>query len=194
MRLIFATHNRNKAIEIQKILVNNIQVHTLEDIGFQEEIPEDQSTIEGNSAFKAQFIYENFKENCFADDTGLEIEALNGRPGVHSARYAGDLKDAEANINRVLQELNGTSNRNARFKTVISLIIDGQIHQFEGIVNGRIIEEKKGSKGFGYDPIFIPENESKTFAEMELNEKNKFSHRTRAIEKMINFLNQKIIN
>jgi XTP/dITP diphosphohydrolase len=194
MRLIFATHNRNKAIEIQKILVNNIQVYTLEDIGFQEEIPEDQSTIEGNSAFKAQFIYENFKENCFADDTGLEIEALNGRPGVHSARYAGDLKDAEANMNRVLQELNGTSNRNARFKTVISLIIDGQIHQFEGLVNGRIIEEKKGSKGFGYDPIFIPENESKTFAEMELNEKNKFSHRARAIEKMISFLNQKIIN
>jgi XTP/dITP diphosphohydrolase len=194
MRLIFATHNRNKAIEIQKILVNNIQVHTLEDIGFQEEIPEDQSTIEGNSAFKAQFIYENFKENCFADDTGLEIEALNGRPGVHSARYAGDLKDAEANMNRVLHELHGTSNRNARFKTVISLLFDGQIHQFEGLVNGRIIEEKKGSKGFGYDPIFIPENESKTFAEMELNEKNKFSHRTRAIEKMINFLNQKIIN
>ena len=194
MRLIFATHNRNKAIEIQKILVNNIQVYTLEDIGFQEEIPEDQSTIEGNSAFKAQFIYENFKENCFADDTGLEIEALNGRPGVHSARYVGDLKDAEANMNRVLQELNGTSNRNARFKTVISLIIDGQIHQFEGLVNGRIIEEKKGSKGFGYDPIFIPENESKTFAEMELNEKNKFSHRARAIEKMISFLNQKIIN
>jgi XTP/dITP diphosphohydrolase len=194
MRLIFATHNRNKAIEIQKILVNNIQVYTLEDIGFQEEIPEDQSTIEGNSAFKAQFIYENFKENCFADDTGLEIEALNGRPGVHSARYGGDLKDAEANMNRVLQELNGTSNRNARFKTVISLIIDGQIHQFEGLVNGRIIEEKKGSKGFGYDPIFIPENESKTFAEMELNEKNKFSHRARAIEKMISFLNQKIIN
>ena len=189
MKLIFATHNRNKALEIQKFLPDNFQVLTLDDIGFHEEIPENESTIEGNSAFKAQFIYQNFKLNCFADDTGLEIESLNGRPGVHSARYAGGEKNSDANINLVLKELNGNQNRNARFKTVIALIIEGEQFQFEGIVNGTIIEEKRGVNGFGYDPIFIPENESKTFAEMDLIEKNKFSHRARALEKMIAFLN-----
>ena len=188
MKLIFATHNSNKAFEIQKLLPEHFQILTLNDIDFQEEIPENEPTIEANSAFKVQFIFNKFNLNCFADDTGLEIESLNGKPGVHSARYAGEERNSDANMNRVLEELNGVENRNARFKTVITLIIYGEQHQFEGIVDGTIIDEKRGSNGFGYDPIFIPEDESKTFAEMNLNEKNKFSHRARAFEKMIAFL------
>lgn len=188
MKLIFATHNSNKAFEIQKLLPEHFQILTLNDIDFQEEIPENEPTIEANSAFKAQFIFNKFNLNCFADDTGLEIEALNGKPGVHSARYAGEERNSDANINLVLEELKGVENRNARFKTVITLIIHGEQYQFEGIVDGTIIKEKRGSNGFGYDPIFIPEDESKTFAEMNLNEKNKFSHRARAFEKMIAFL------
>jgi len=188
MKLIFATHNSNKAFEIQKLLPKDFQVLTLDDIDFQDEIPENESTIEANSAFKAQFIFNKFNLNCFADDTGLEIEVLNGKPGVHSARYAGEEKNADSNMNLVLKELYQISNRKARFKTVITLIINGEQLQFEGIVNGTIIDEKRGSNGFGYDPIFIPEDESKTFAEMNLNEKNKFSHRARAFEKMIAFL------
>jgi XTP/dITP diphosphohydrolase len=188
VKLIFATHNSNKAFEIQKLLPEHFQILTLNDIDFQEEIPENEPTIEANSAFKAQFIFNKFNLNCFADDTGLEIEALNGKPGVHSARYAGEERNSDANINLVLEELKGVENRNARFKTVITLIIHGEQYQFEGIVDGTIIKEKRGSNGFGYDPIFIPEDESKTFAEMNLNEKNKFSHRARAFEKMIAFL------
>lgn len=188
MKLIFATHNSNKAFEIQKLLPEHFQVLTLNDIDFQKEIPENESTIEANSAFKAQFIFNKFNLNCFADDTGLEIEALNGKPGVHSARYAGEEKNADSNMNLVLKELYQISNRKARFKTVITLIIHGEQLQFEGIVNGTIIEEKRGSNGFGYDPIFIPEDESKTFSEMNLSEKNRFSHRARAFEKMIAFL------
>ncbi len=188
MKLIFATHNSNKAFEIQKLLPEHFQIVTLNDIDFQEEIPENEPTIEANSAFKAQFIFNKFNLNCFADDTGLEIEALNGKPGVYSARYAGEERNSDANINLVLEELKGVENRNARFKTVITLIIHGEQYQFEGIVDGTIIKEKRGSNGFGYDPIFIPEDESKTFAEMNLNEKNKFSHRARAFEKMIAFL------
>ena len=188
MKLIFATHNSNKAFEIQKLLPEHFQVLTLDDIDFHEEIPENEPRIEANSAFKAQFIFNKFNLNCFADDTGLEIEALNGKPGVHSARYAGEEKNADSNMNLVLKELYQISNRKARFKTVITLIIHGEQLQFEGIVNGTIIEEKRGSNGFGYDPIFIPEDESKTFAEMDLSEKNRFSHRARAFEKMIVFL------
>ena len=188
MKLIFATHNSNKAFEIQKLLPKDFQVLTLDDIDFQDEIPENESTIEANSAFKAQFIFNKFNLNCFADDTGLEIEVLNGKPGVHSARYAGEEKNADSNMNLVLKELYQISNRKARFKTVITLIINGEQLQFEGIVNGTIIDEKRGSNGFGYDPIFIPEDESKTFAEMNLSEKNKYSHRARALEKMIAFL------
>jgi XTP/dITP diphosphohydrolase len=188
MKLIFATHNSNKAFEIQKLLPKDFQVLSLDDIDFQDEIPENEPTIETNSAFKAQFIFNKFNLNCFADDTGLEIEALNGKPGVHSARYAGENKNSDANIERVLEELSGIENRNARFKTVITLIFKGDQHIFEGIVNGQIISEKRGENGFGYDPIFIPENEIRTFAEMELDEKNKYSHRARALEKMIEFL------
>ena len=188
MKLIFATHNSNKAFEIQKLLPKDFQVLSLDDIDFQEEIPENEPTIEANSAFKAQFIFNKFNLNCFADDTGLEIEALNGKPGVHSARYAGEERNSDANMNRVIDELSGIENRNARFKTVITLIINGDQHIFEGIVNGQIISEKRGTFGFGYDPIFIPENETRTFAEMNLSEKNKYSHRARALEKMIAFL------
>lgn len=188
MKLIFATHNRNKAFEIHNLLPSHFHLLTLDDINFHDEIPENEPTIEGNSVFKAQFIYNEFELNCFADDTGLEIEALNGRPGVHSARYSGEDRNPDANMNRVLDELKGISNRNARFKTVITLVIEGEQHIFEGIVNGRIIDEKRGTNGFGYDPIFIPENETRTFAEMELTEKNEFSHRARALDKMIDFL------
>jgi XTP/dITP diphosphohydrolase len=188
VKLIFATHNRNKAFEIQKLLPSKFQVLTLDDISFHDEIPENEPTIEGNSAFKAKFIFNKFELNCFADDTGLEIEELNGNPGVHSARYAGEEKNPDANMNLVLTELAGLENRNARFKTVITLILDGEQYIFEGIVNGRMIDEKRGTNGFGYDPIFIPENEIRTFAEMDLAEKNQFSHRARALEKMIEFL------
>ena len=191
MKLIFATHNSNKAFEVQKLLPEHFHVLTLDDLIFFDEIPENEPTIEGNSAFKANFVFNKFNLNCFADDTGLEIEALKGRPGVHSARYAGEEKIADENMNLVLKELNQVSNRRARFKTIITLIIDGEQHIFEGIVNGRIIDEKRGTNGFGYDPIFIPENETKTFAEMGLSEKNKFSHRARALEKMIAFLKVK---
>jgi XTP/dITP diphosphohydrolase len=191
MKLIFATHNSNKAFEIQKLLPEHFHVLTLDDLNFFDEIPENEPAIEGNSAFKANFVFNKFNLNCFADDTGLEIEALKGRPGVHSARYAGEEKNSDENMNLVLKELNQVSNRRARFKTIITLIIDGEQHIFEGIVNGRIIDEKRGTNGFGYDPIFIPENETKTFAEMGLSEKNKFSHRARALEKMIAFLKVK---
>jgi XTP/dITP diphosphohydrolase len=163
----------------------------LDDLNFHDEIPENEPTIELNSAFKANFIFNRFEENCFADDTGLEIEFLNGRPGVHSARYAGIERNSNANMNLVLREMLDAKNRKARFKTVITLILNGKQHIFEGIVNGTIISEKRGENGFGYDPIFIPENESKTFAEMNLSEKNQFSHRARALEKMIHFLTNK---
>jgi XTP/dITP diphosphohydrolase len=191
MKLIFATHNKNKAFEIQKLLPDTFQVLTLDDLNFHDEIPENEPTIELNSAFKANFVFNRFEENCFADDTGLEIEFLNGRPGVHSARYAGIERNSDANINLVLREMLDAKNRKARFKTVITLILNDKQHIFEGIVNGTIISEKRGENGFGYDPIFIPENESKTFAEMNLSEKNKFSHRARALEKMIHFLTNK---
>jgi XTP/dITP diphosphohydrolase len=191
MKLIFATHNKNKAFEIQKLLPDTFQVLTLDDLNFHDEIPENEPTIELNSAFKANFVFNRFEENCFADDTGLEIEFLNGRPGVHSARYAGIERNSDANINLVLREMLDAKNRKARFKTVITLILNDKQHIFEGIVNGTIISEKRGENGFGYDPIFIPENESKTFAEMNLSEKNQFSHRARALEKMIHFLTNK---
>ncbi len=191
MKLIFATHNKNKAFEIQKLLPDTFQVLTLDDLNFHDEIPENEPTIELNSAFKANFVFNRFEENCFADDTGLEIEFLNGRPGVHSARYAGIERNSDANMNLVLREMLNAENRKARFKTVITLILNDKQHIFEGIVNGTIISEKRGENGFGYDPIFIPENESKTFAEMNLSEKNQFSHRARALEKMIHFLTNK---
>jgi XTP/dITP diphosphohydrolase len=188
MKLVFATHNANKAKEIQSLLPENFQILTLSDINCHEEIPETAETLEGNSLLKAKFVSDHFNLNCFADDTGLEIEALNGRPGVYSARYAGEEKSAEVNMNLVLSELEKESNRKAQFRTVITLILNDKTHIFEGIVRGEISNEKRGTDGFGYDPIFIPEGQTKTFAEMTLAEKNQQSHRARAFEKMINFL------
>ncbi len=188
MKLVFATHNSNKAKEIQSLLPNDFQILTLTEINCFDEIPETAETLEGNSLLKAQFVSDNFNLNCFADDTGLEIDALNGRPGVYSARYAGEEKNAQANMNLVLSELKNESNRKAQFRTVITLILNDKTHVFEGIVRGEMSIDKRGSDGFGYDPIFIPEGQSKTFAEMTLSEKNQQSHRARAFEKMINFL------
>ena len=187
MKLVFATHNSNKAKEIQSLLPDDFQILTLTQINCIDEIPETSETLEGNSLLKAQFVSDNFNLNCFADDTGLEIDAIKGRPGVYSARYAGEEKNAEANINLVLSELRNESNRKAQFRTVITLILNDKTHVFEGIVRGEISNEKRGTDGFGYDPIFIPEGQTKTFAEMTLAEKNQQSHRARAFEKMIAF-------
>jgi len=195
MKIIFASHNQNKVKEIQNLLGNEIQLLSLTELGLEEDIPETANTIEGNSLLKAKYIWEKYQMTCFADDTGLEIEALNGEPGVFSARYAGDKKNDDANIDKVLFKLSGHENRNARFKTVITLINEGQEFQFTGIVNGEIGSEKIGQNGFGYDPIFVPEKQGKTFAEMTLNEKNLFSHRARAFQQLVNFITEfKVIN
>ena len=166
-----------------------IELITLDEIQCFEEIPETAATLEGNAKMKAAYVVEQFNMNCFADDTGLEIEALNNEPGVYSARYAGEDRDPEKNMALVLEKLRDKSNRKARFRTVISLYWEGEFHEFEGIVEGKITTEKSGAKGFGYDPIFKPENSEKTFAEMDLTEKNTMSHRARAFEKMVAFLN-----
>jgi XTP/dITP diphosphohydrolase len=188
MELIFATQNQNKVDEIQTLMPNGIIVKSLKDIGCFDDIPETAETLEGNAIQKAEFIAQKFHVNCFADDTGLEVAALNGEPGVFSARYAGETKNADANMDLLLNKLKNESNRNAQFRTAIALIINGELHTFEGKVEGEIRKEKSGTGGFGYDPIFEPENRGITFAEMELTEKNKISHRGRAIEKMISFL------
>ncbi|MBN8696773.1 MAG: non-canonical purine NTP diphosphatase [Bacteroidetes bacterium] len=190
MELVFATANPNKAKEIQNLIPDNIKIRSLSDIHCAEEIPETQATIEGNASQKAFYVHKKYQVNCFADDTGLEIEALDGRPGVLSARYAGDAKDANANMNKVLAELSGVENRKARFKTVISLVIDNKEVLFEGIVNGRILHNKIGEKGFGYDPIFVPDGYDKTFAELSIEEKNLVSHRAIAVNKLITYLKQ----
>lgn len=188
MKLIFATHNLNKLVEIQSLMPKNIELLSLTDIGCHDEIPETADTIEGNARQKALYVKENFGYDGFADDTGLEVEALNGKPGVFSARYAGeDKKDAD-NIKKLLKNLSGKTNRQARFKTVICLVWEEKEYFFEGICRGKIIEEKRGEEGFGYDPIFVPEGQEKTFAEMQLSEKNSFSHRGKAVEKLIAFL------
>ncbi len=188
MKLLFATANSNKAFEIQKIVPEGFEILSLKDINFLEDIPETSSTIEGNALQKTNFIVDRFKIDCFSDDTGLEIEALDGQPGVYSARYAGDEKDPEKNMNLVLEKMKNVHNRNARFKTVIALYFNGTTHLFEGIVNGVIRHERSGQEGFGYDPIFEPTETGKTFAEMSIEEKNKISHRGRAFEKMVQFL------
>ncbi len=193
MKLIFATHNKHKAQEIQSLVPSEIQILTLDDIQCFDEIPETSPTLEGNANQKMQFIIDHYNVNCFADDTGLEIEALNGEPGVYSARYAGEMKDPNLNMNLVLSKMNGIKNRSARFRTVIALYLNGEKYQFEGIVNGKITESKSGKEGFGYDPIFEPENCGKTFSDMNLQEKNQLSHRARAFAKMIDFLNQNSI-
>lgn len=188
MQLVFATNNNNKLQEVQAML-DHIQLLTLKDINCIEDIPETAPTISGNAIQKAEYILNNYKHDNFADDTGLEIEALNGEPGVYSARYAGEEKSAEANMKLVLEKLARQENRKARFITVIALQLNGEQHLFEGICNGTITTEKSGEKGFGYDPIFKPEGYDKTFAEMTMEEKSKISHRGKAVQKLIAFLN-----
>jgi len=192
MEICFATNNEHKLAEVQKMLPETVILKTLAQIGCTIELPETQNTLEGNSKQKAQYVFENFQINCFADDTGLEVEALNGEPGVYSARYAGAQRDASDNMALVLEKLKGQKNRKARFRTCITLVLDGEYFQFDGIVNGRILEESRGDQGFGYDPIFVPDGSEKTFAEMSAEEKNKISHRGRAIEKLVEYLNEKL--
>lgn len=187
--LIFATNNQHKLTEIQQLTDNCFDIKSLKQLGCTEDIPETADTLEGNALLKASYIYETYAKDCFADDTGLEVECLNGRPGVYSARYASDAHDFEANIDKLLKEMKGATNRKARFRTVIALILKGEVHYFEGVVNGQIISERKGNEGFGYDPVFLPDGSDKTYAQMPVSEKNKTSHRARAVRKLVDFLN-----
>ena len=189
MQLVFATNNKHKIEEVQHLLKKNVQLLSLHDISCNEELSETGNTLEENARQKARYVYEKYGKNCFADDTGLEIEALNGRPGVLSARYGGEEKNADKNINKVLSEMKNIKNRNAYFKTFIVLIINRIEYLFEGKINGTISYGIKGKKGFGYDPIFIPEGLDISFAEMTMEEKNKISHRAVAVKKLVAFLN-----
>ena len=190
MELIIASQNQNKLVEFKKILGDKINLFSLSDIGLNQEIPENEKTIKKNAMFKAKFVNIQTGKNVFADDTGLEIDSLNGEPGVYSARYSGVERNPDKNIELVLTKLKNKTNRNARFKTVISLIIDGKSVNFEGVVEGKITEEKRGCNGFGYDPIFQPNGYASTFGEMSLKEKNKISHRSIAINKMVQYLKE----
>lgn len=187
-KLVIATNNAHKLEEIKAILGNEFELLSLKDIHCDVDIPENSDTLEGNASQKSHYVYENYGLDCFADDTGLEVEALGGAPGVHTARYATDGHDTDANTRKLLHELEGKENRKARFRTIVSLIENGVEHQFEGIVNGEITTEKKGEKGFGYDPIFIPEGYTETFAELGVDVKNQVSHRSRAIAKLCEYL------
>ena len=187
--LIFATNNKHKVYEVCALVGDQFEVITLNGAGINIDIPEPHDTIEANASEKSRTIYRLTGKNCFGEDTGLEVEALNGAPGVKSARYAGEQKSFDANIEKILFELKAIENRNAQFKTIVSLVWNGQEHLFEGITKGKIIREKKGANGFGYDPVFVPEGSEKTFGEMTLNEKNIFSHRRKAIDKLTGFLN-----
>ena len=189
MKIVFATNNQNKLIEVRKILGNQFKVLSLEDIGCHDDIPEKGQTLEDNALIKAQYVYNKYHVDCFADDTGLEVDALGGAPGVYSARYAGGAgHDSQANMTKLLHELENNNNRRARFRTVIALIINGKIKTFEGIVNGEIITQRRGGEGFGYDPIFQPEGYNKTFAELGTDIKNQISHRARAVQKLADHL------
>lgn len=188
MELVFASGNKNKVREIKNALGDAFILKDLEDIGCHEDIPETADTLEGNALIKAQHVKDNYSYDCFADDTGLEVEALNGKPGVYSARYAGPGCTPADNIEKLLRELGEETNRKARFRTVICLILNGETHYFEGKVDGRITAEPSGTDGFGYDPIFVPDGYDKTFAEFTLEEKNEISHRGRAIKKLAEFL------
>nr|WP_262911934.1 non-canonical purine NTP diphosphatase [Bacteroides caecigallinarum] len=190
-KLVFATNNAHKLEEIRAILGDKVEILSLNDIDCHADIPETADTLQGNAALKAQYIYDNYGLDCFADDTGLEVEALNGAPGIYSARYAGgEGHDSEANMKKLLSEMQDKDNSKARFRTVICLIEDGKEHFFEGIVNGSIIRERKGGAGFGYDPVFMPDGYSETFAEMGNDEKNKISHRARAVQKLCEYINK----
>ena len=188
MQLVFATNNPNKIKEVRALVPKHIQLLSLSDILCIEDIPETQPTIEGNAKQKADYIKTNYGYDCFADDTGLEVEALDGEPGVYSARYAGPQRNAEDNTNKLLSELENKDNRNAQFKTVIALHLNGNMHTFTGICKGEITEEKHGKGGFGYDPIFKAEGYDKTFAEMSLEEKNEIGHRGKAVQQLVQFL------
>ena len=187
-KLVVATNNAHKLEEIAAILGDEMELLSLKDIKCFADIPETADTLEGNARQKAMYIYENYGMDCFADDTGLEVDALNGAPGVYSARYAGDGHDSEANMQKLLHELQGKKNRKAQFRTAICLIQEGKEYLFEGIVKGEIIGEKRGGAGFGYDPIFVPEGYEQTFAELGNDIKNTISHRARAVEKLCSFL------
>ncbi|HCS20156.1 MAG TPA: non-canonical purine NTP pyrophosphatase [Bacteroidetes bacterium] len=191
MELVFATNNKNKLREAEAILPENILLLNLNDAGCEEEIPETATTLSGNALLKARHVAQNSSFSCFADDTGLEVEALNGEPGVYSARYAGEEGNADKNMDKLLHALKGNSNRKARFVTAIALILEGKEYLFEGSVEGRISEKRRGDGGFGYDPIFIPDGFSSSFAEMSPSEKNAISHRKRALEKMCIFLEER---
>ena len=187
MKLVFASNNKNKIQEIQALVPNTIQIVSLEEIGCTEDIPETADTIEGNAILKANYVTEKYGYDCFADDTGLEVEALNGAPGVYSARYAGEQKDANDNMDKLLFELKDKTNRKANFKTVIALNLNGKQNLFTGIINGKIIEEKIGTNGFGYDPIFVADGYNKTFAELSMEEKSNISHRGIAVKQLIEY-------
>ncbi len=188
-KLVFATNNTHKLEEVAAILGDSIELLSLNDIDCHTDIPETADTLEGNALLKARYIYDNYGLDCFADDTGLEVEALNNEPGVYSARYAGVAHDSEANMQKLLLNLKGKENRCAQFRTAVSLILGGKEYLFEGIVRGEIIQEKRGTAGFGYDPIFVPEGYEQTFAELGNDVKNKISHRARAVNKLCEFLN-----
>ncbi len=188
-KLVFATNNAHKLEEVAAILGDQVELLSLNDIGCQADIPETAETLEGNALLKSSYIYKNYHLDCFADDTGLEVEALNGAPGVYSARYAGgEGHDAQANMRKLLHELDGKENRKAQFRTAISLILDGKEYLFEGVIKGEIIKEKRGDSGFGYDPVFMPEGYDRTFAELGNDIKNQISHRALAVQKLCEFL------
>ena len=189
-KFVFATNNAHKLEEVTAILGDKIELLSMQDIHCHADIPETADTLEGNALLKARYIFENYNMDCFADDTGLEVEALNGAPGVYSARYAGDTHNSEANMRKLLQDMEGIENRKAQFRTVFALIINGKEHLFEGIVKGEITKHRCGSSGFGYDPVFIPEGYTQTYAEMGNTLKNKISHRALATNKLCNFLSK----
>lgn len=190
MQLVFASNNKNKILEIQSILPDTIKILSLDSIGCHEEIPETAETIEENAILKANYVTRNYGYDCFADDTGLEVYSLNGEPGVYSARYAGEQRNADDNMNKVLERLSDKNDRRAQFKTVIALNLNGKQHLFTGIAKGEITVEKTGNQGFGYDPIFKPEEYRETFAQLSLDVKNKISHRGKATQQLINFLKE----
>ena len=192
MKLVFATHNRNKLKEVQSMLPREIELLTLDEIGCLEDIPETAPTIEGNAIQKAQYVKERYGYDVFSDDTGLEVSILEGAPGVYSARYAGDMKDDQANIDLLLKNMRDKENREAQFKTIFALCINDEMHTFEGIIKGEITHLRKGEGGFGYDAVFMPEGYEKTFAQMTRQEKNNISHRGRALQKLVQFLKIRI--
>ena len=189
--LVFATNNLHKLEEVRDILGGSFRIASLKEIGCTDDIPETADTLEGNSLQKARYVKEKFGYDCCADDTGLEVEALGGAPGVFSARYAGPGHDSEANMQKLLKELERKTNRQAQFRTVVALLLDGEEYTFEGIVRGTILTERRGTAGFGYDPVFVPEGYAETFAEMGSEEKNRISHRARAVQKLADFLHKR---